>query len=286
MSERAGRQRYFYSAWLQFAILGGLLAALASRFARPIVGWRWLFAASIVPVAILSFFRWRWLTGPEERKIPVASAMAPESAGAGSDWEDGSGSGRLPAFVFFQCLALASLTIASGYINVFYVKELPQSLTYTILFWANAAPGMLLGAAIVRRLGVRRAVVIYATALIALSLLAWAKWLPGGKLAFALMLPVLNGIPFGLMGAYFNEVFAAYRTMLSGGAYNLGRILAGFAPLVITAWGLQTGEHYFLFSAGLGVGVLLIGMSLNNSGAVTADVRRAGRGSKPANARP
>ena len=269
MSEKAGRQRYLYSAWLQFAILGGLLAALASRFALPIVGWRLLFAASIAPVAVLSFFRWRWLTGSEERETTAAKVSLRDTSQAREARADKTVSRQFPGFVFLQCLALASLTIASGYINVFFVKELPQSLAYTILFWANAAPGMLLGAVIVRRLGVRRAVVIYATALIALSLLAWAKWLPGGKLAFALMLPVLNGIPFGLMGAYFNEVFAAYRTMLSGGAYNLGRILAGFAPLIITAWGLQRGENYFLFSAGLGVGVLLIGWSLNNSGAST-----------------
>ena len=44
----------------------------------------------------------------------------------------------------------------------------------------------------------------------------------------------LHGIPFGLMGAYFNEAFQRYRTMLSGSAYNLGRILAGFAPALIT----------------------------------------------------
>ena len=46
---------------------------------------------------------------------------------------------------------------------------------------------------------------------------------------------LLNGVPFGLMGAFFNEVFGEYRTMLSGAAYNLGRILAGFAPALITA---------------------------------------------------
>jgi putative MFS transporter len=73
---------------------------------------------------------------------------------------------------------------------------------------------------------------------------------------FALVLPLLNGIPFGLMGAWFNEVFGEYRTMLSGAAYNLGRILAGFAPVLITALGLHEHGRYFLFSAGLGAGVL------------------------------
>ncbi|HTX64808.1 MAG TPA: hypothetical protein VMD31_03485, partial [Opitutaceae bacterium] len=80
----------------------------------------------------------------------------------------------------------------------------------------------------------------------------------GRALAFALVLPVLNGLPFGLMGAFFNEVFGAHRTLLSGAAYNLGRILAGFAPALITALGLHAGGRYFLFTAALGAGVLVL----------------------------
>jgi putative MFS transporter len=76
------------------------------------------------------------------------------------------------------------------------------------------------------------------------------------------MLPLLNGIPFGLMGAFFNEVFARYRTMLSGSAYNLGRIASGFAPVLITALGLNHGGNYFLFTAALGAGVLAIGWTM------------------------
>src|ERR1019366_1435986 len=108
---------------------------------------------------------------------------------------------------FLLCLGLASLTIASGLVNVFFVKELPQSPFYTVLFWVNLAPGMLLGAWIVRRAGVRRALAGYALVLTAVSLFAWSSGWGGRKLAFALVLPALNGIPFGLMGAYFNEVF-------------------------------------------------------------------------------
>ena len=32
---------------------------------------------------------------------------------------------------FLCCLGLASLTIASGFVNVFFVKELPQALRFT-----------------------------------------------------------------------------------------------------------------------------------------------------------
>ena len=72
------------------------------------------------------------------------------------------------------------------------------------------------------------------------------------------MLPLLNGIPFGLMGAWFNEVFREYRTLLSGAAYNLGRILAGFAPVLLARLGLNENGRYFLFTAGLGVAVLAL----------------------------
>lgn len=158
--------------------------------------------------------------------------------------------------MFLLCFGLASLTIASGTMNVFYAKELPQSPIYTVLFWANVAPGMLLGAWVVRRWGVVGALMLYAVSLLALSAGAWFSASARAGLVFALVLPLLNGIPFGLMGAWFNEVFGAFRTLLSGAAYNLGRILAGFAPVLITALGLHENGRYFLFSALLGLGVL------------------------------
>ena len=64
------------------------------------------------------------------------------------------------------------------------------------------------------------------------------------------------------MGAYFSEVFAHHKTMLSGTAYNAGRIIAGFTPLLITFLGLHEGGNYFLFSAVLGLGVLAVGWKM------------------------
>lgn len=256
LNERVGRKRsYRYAALLQLAILGGLLAALANKYLLPVWGWRWLFAASLLPIMVLSIMRWRMLAGGragEGRGASGAGQQVRETARLGVAMV---ANGR----TFLLCFALASLTIASGLVNVFFVKELPQTPLYIALFWVNLVPGLLLGAWIVRRGGVRRALGAYAVALIALSLFAWGSQWDGRKLAFALTLPVLNGIPFGLMGAYFNEVFGSYRTMLSGAAYNLGRILAGFSPVLIAALGLHTGGNYFLFSAAVGVGVLLLG---------------------------
>jgi MFS family permease len=256
LNEQVGRERsYRYAALLQLAILGGLLAALANRYLLPLWGWRWLFAASLGPVALLSLVRWKML---------AAGASGREASSGGKKETAGSFGAAIAANAgtFLVCFALASLTIASGLVNVFFAKELPQTPLYIALFWLNLVPGLLVGAWIVRRRGVRVAVVAYAVALVALSLFAWGSHWEGRKLAFALTLPVLNGIPFGLMGAYFNAVFGRYRTMLSGAAYNLGRILAGFSPVLITALGLHTGGNYFLFSAALGLGVLLLGFLL------------------------
>ena len=62
LAERVeGPLRYRLSALLQFSLLGGLLAALAARFALPFWGWRVLFAASIPPVGVLALLRWRAL---------------------------------------------------------------------------------------------------------------------------------------------------------------------------------------------------------------------------------
>jgi MFS transporter, SHS family, lactate transporter len=257
LAERVNRAtRYRFSALLQFAILGGLLSALARNYLLPAWGWRGLFAASIVPVVVLSLVRWRVLAA--ESAGPGASVRGPGSPAAAGRGGAGAWDWRADAVAFAVCLGLASLTIASGTINVFYAKDLPQSVIYTVFFWLNVAPGMLLGAWVVRRLGVGRALAIYALALMVLSVWAWGSAWPQRSLAFALVLPLLNGLPFGLMGAFFNEVFAGPRTMLSGAAYNLGRILAGFSPSLITAFGLHAGSRYFLFTAVVGVGVLAL----------------------------
>jgi len=234
-------QRYRLSALLQFSILGGLLAALAARYALPALGWRWMFALSIIPVALLSVWRWRGLVAESDLNVRETAPLLTALRGQGRRFAVG--------------LALAALTIASGTINVFYAKELPQSVWYTAAFWGLVAPGMLGGAWLVGRMGVRRALQLYAGGLVALSLICWQMNRPEGKMIFALMLPVLNGIPFGLMGAYFNELFGEYRTMLSGSAYNLGRILAGLAPVMLTSLGLAEGGRYFLFTATLGLAV-------------------------------
>jgi hypothetical protein len=264
LAERVDRAtRYRFSAWLQFAILGGLLAALAKLYVLPAWGWRGLFAASIAPIVVLTFVRWRVLAGEaEEPKAKGEShTTSPGSFDLRPSTFDGMG---LPAALrenaraFAVCFGIASLTIASGTINVFYAKDLPQSVVYTVFFWGNVAPGMLLGAWVVRRLGVGRALAFYATALLTVSIWAWSSAWPQRTLAFALVLPLLNGVPFGLMGAFFNEVFGAYRTTLSGAAYNFGRILAGFSPALITVLGLHQGGSYFLFTAVLGAGVLAL----------------------------
>lgn len=276
LAERVGgERRYRFSALLQFSILGGLLAAMASRYALPVVGWRWLFAASTVPIVILSLWRWRVLQEPETGSLkPEDDARTDGLRSAGGPVLQSGHSAVAKAMadkkappammatirengrMFLLCFGLASLTIASGTMNVFYAKDLPQSPVYTVLFWANVAPGMLLGALVVRRWGVARALGLYAGGLMALSAGAWLSGSARAGLVFALVLPLLNGIPFGLMGAWFNEVFGSYRTMLSGAAYNLGRILAGFAPVLIVALGLHEHGRYFLFSALLGLGVL------------------------------
>jgi predicted MFS family arabinose efflux permease len=253
LAERVDRRtRYRFAALLQFAILGGLLAALARSYLLPAWGWRWLFAASIGPVAILSLVRWRVLAAETGCRRPEAGKA--EAPGERGNWQTAIGT----AVPFAVCFGIASLTIASGTINVFYAKDLPQSVVYTVLFWCNVAPGMLAGAWLVRWQGVGRSLAIYAAALIGLSLWAWTGAWSLRALGFALVLPLLNGIPFGLMGAFFNEVFGEYRTMLSGAAYNLGRILAGFSPALITVLGLHQGGRYFLFTAALGAGVLAL----------------------------
>ena len=258
LAERVeGARRYRFAALLQFSILGGLLAAMASRYALPVIGWRWLFAASIAPVAVLAAVRWRALTGAD---VAAGVSLPRDSAGpAGTDGAPATGLWavwRSQGRTFMLCFGLASLTIASGTINVFYAKELPQSPGYTVLFWGNVIPGMLAGAWIVGRWGVARSLALYSAGLTLLSLAAWLDGSPRAALLFALVIPLLNGIPFGLMGAFFTQVFPDYRTMLSGSAYNLGRIAAGFSPWLITALGLHTGGRYFLFTAALGAGVL------------------------------
>jgi putative MFS transporter len=46
--------------------------------------------------------------------------------------------------------------------------------------------------------------------------------------------------------------------MLSGAAYNLGRIAAGSSPALIAWLGLHERGNYFVFTAVLGAGVLVL----------------------------
>jgi putative MFS transporter len=273
LAERVDRAaRYRFSALLQFAILGGLLAAVAKIYLLAMLGWRGLFAASIGPVALLSLIRWRTLVhaGGDLPSGPASlreRASGPVALPPG-DAPRGLAVLRANAAPFAVCLGLAGLTIASGTSNVFFAKDLPQGPVATTLFWLNVAPGMLAGAWLVRRCGVGRALAGYALALIALSGWAWCSVSPSRALVFSVGLPLLNGIPFGLMGAFFNEVFGEYRTMFSGAAYNIGRILAAASPPLITWLGLHERGNYFIFTAVLGAGVLAL------SGAAVRLVRR------------
>lgn len=242
-------RRYRMAALLQFSLLGGLLAALASRFLEPILGWRLLFGLSIVPVAILSAVRWRALSS-----APGAQSVSPLPALTTAIAHN---AGR-----FFFCLALASLIIASGTLNVFFSKELPQSPWFPVVFWSALGPGMLVGTLGVRRFGAGRTLAAYGLAVVVLSLLSWRSGAANRATVFSIALSFCNGIPFGLMGALFNEMLSGYRTMLSGAAYNLGRILPAFSPVLITTLGLDREGKYFLFTAGLGLAVLVLGAGL------------------------
>jgi MFS family permease len=248
MAENLGRKkRYLFSALLQFSILGGLLAWGMKEYALPVVGWRGLFALSLIPVAILSAIRFRALTlgGDEDQNFGSFIRAALRSRGA-----------------FVACFLLAAFSIASGTVNLFVIKELPQSTLFTILFWVNVAPGMLIGAYVVGRMGVRPALVLYGILLVLLSIFALGADWEYKQYAFALSLPLLNGIPFGLMGAFFNEMFGEYRTTLSGAAYNLGRILGGFAPVLVTALALHREGHFYLFSLALGGSIVVVALSV------------------------
>ncbi|MEZ5277556.1 MAG: MFS transporter [Opitutaceae bacterium] len=242
-----GKRRYLFSALLQFSILGGLLAWAMKSYALPSVGWRGLFALSLIPIVVLSLIRFRSLVRPSGEPRSSGSLFRVLFRSRGP---------------FFVCLLLAGFSIASGTVNLFVVKELPQSTLFTMLFWLNVAPGMLLGAALVRRAGVRPAMILYAGLLAGLSVFAqWSNW-PLRQYAFALALPLFNGIPFGLMGAFFNEMFSDYRTALSGAAYNLGRILGGFAPVLVTSLSLHEEGRYYGFSLALGAAVLVVALAM------------------------
>ncbi len=239
-----GKKRYWWAALLQFSILGGLLAMLMQTLVLETLGWRALFALSLIPIVILSIWRFKALSISDSEEVRTKSSLF---SAVRKEW------GR-----FLLCLLLASCAIASGTVNIFVIKELPQSLLYSTLFWVNIVPGMLFGAWVVGRMGVRRSIVCYAMMLSLLSCLAYGADWKHRQYAFALGLPLLNGIPFGLMGAYFNEIFEDFRTMLSGAAYNLGRILAGFSPLLITGLNLDSEGNYYLFSLGLGIAMVII----------------------------
>ena len=68
-----GKRRYLFSALLQFSILGGLLAWAMKSYALPTVGWRGLFALSLIPIVVLSLIRFRSLARPSNEPRSTGS---------------------------------------------------------------------------------------------------------------------------------------------------------------------------------------------------------------------
>jgi AAHS family cis,cis-muconate transporter-like MFS transporter len=233
--------------------VGYLVAALLAGAILPEHGWRWMYYIAIVPVVLAVFVR-RYIPEPaswQQRRL------APRSA-AGNEWLLVWRDPKIRTT--FALWMVASALLQFGYFGVntwlpsYVASELGinfKTMTgYIVGTYAAAIAGKVVTGWLADRFGRRT---MFAVGGLATALMLPALFLfqtPATIVVLMIVFGFLYGMPYAVNATYMNESFPTHlRGTATGGAYNVGRVGAMAAPLVI-------GVIADNFSIGLGLAVL------------------------------
>lgn len=263
MSEYTGAKRRGLTMGTLMASysLGYLSAALLSGGIIPNHGWRWMYWIAILPVLLALYIR-RTIPEPvgwRNRQAANRSGSVPKSEQNQWKllWRNRT------ARKLFLIWTVVAIFLQFGYYGVntwlpsYVAGDLGVDFTsMTVYVSGTYAAGLisrLLGGWLADRLGRRLVFSIGSFVTAALLPVIYLYQNPQNIVVFLLILGFMYGWPYAVNGAYMNESFPTeLRGTATGAAYNIGRIGALLAPLVI-------GIIADSFSVGLGLAALGIG---------------------------
>lgn len=259
------------------APIGIILASLVGGFLAPIIGWRWCFFISILPAVMVIFIRNRlpesdvWLQNQRNRIEKRLKSISPSE--------------ELHKFTmlfttyrksFILSLMLAILGLSAYWFTYSWMPDylysernfsLSKSALWIIITQIGGFVGYLSFGYVADWLGRRPAFTIYGS-IMALSLvmitLLWDAVVvyPSIILSFMFLVGFGTGF-FGGYGPLYSELFpTAIRNTATGSAFNLGRGVQFFTPIIIAlmASKYSLGAGIFLaaiFALGTGLWIWL-----------------------------
>jgi SHS family lactate transporter-like MFS transporter len=242
---------------------GYLLAAVATEFLFPTLGWRGMFIAGAMPAILVLFVR-----------VGVQESPAWEKRRAGAPGEGGFGAvlgtirHRWPLFVYMIVLMAAFNSFSHGtqdlYPSGFLGKQRGLSLAtishITIAGCLGAIIGGFLFGTLSQRFGRRRS--IAAGALLSLPIISF--WVGSGSAAMlgagAFMMQFAVQGAWGVVPAHLNELSpAAVRGTFPGLAYQLGNLCSSW---VVPMQAILAEDHGWSYARSLGTFVAVLGVVL------------------------
>ena len=266
MSEYTGAKRrgLTMGALMTAYSLGYMLAALLSGVIIPAHGWRWMYWIAIFPVALAVYIRKR-IPEPSGWEGRRAEALRRDRTAAARNhwrlmWENPV------ARRMFLLWTVTAACLQFGYYGVntwlpSYVAsdlgvEFSSMTVYVSGTYLAGFFSRLVGGWLADRLGRRWVFSAGGVLTAALLPIIYLAQNPENIVAFLICLGFVYGLPFAVNGTYMNESFPTdLRGTATGAAYNLGRVGAMLAPLMI---GLVADS----FSVGLGLAVLGAGYAV------------------------
>jgi MFS transporter, AAHS family, cis,cis-muconate transporter len=238
--------------------VGYVVAALASAAVLPRLGWRPLFAFSIVPGVLALALLWK---APDPASW-VATRRNPARVTAGADpfgmlWAE------RPVRRTFLLWTVAAIALQFGYYGAnswlpsYLVKDLGVNVQNMGWYVAGTYSMMVIGKIVTGYLADivgRRVMWIASGGLTAASLpiLVFAAT-PANVAYLLLVFGFLYGAPYAINSTYLSESFpASVRATAVATSYNLGRIGSTLSPLLIG----MAAMHY-----SIGLGIALLGIS-------------------------
>lgn len=241
--------------------VGYVVATVLAGLIIPAYGWRPLFATALVPVILALYIRKR-VPEPESWKAARAAARASVPAEVKSR---STGRWRMifanPARRrVFLLWTLTSCCLQFGYYGVnnwlptYVVSELNFKFTEMTAYLVGAYTAMIVGKIVAGYLadvfGRRWVYVFGGLGTAAFLPLTVQFQTPGNIIVLLTVFGFLYGVPYGVNATYMTESFETkVRATAVGAAYNIGRVGAAVAPLLI-------GVIASRYSIGLGLIVM------------------------------